>query len=325
MRFAFSDDQLAFRDAVRDLLERECPPEVVRAAWTNETGRTDHVWKHLADMGVLGLVAPESSGGLGLTMLDLVLVLEETGRAALPEPIVEHLAVALPLLPPDVQTAAAAGSITVAAGLTGDPFVPYAESADLLVLQHDVALYAVAGNDVQLTPDASIDGSRRLSAVQWDPSADTLVASEDALADALERGALGVAAQLVGLADRMIEMTVEYARHREQFGAPIGSFQAVKHHLANARVKLEFARPLVYRAAHSIAHDYPDRAIHVSMAKAQSSDAAALAARVALQCHGAIGYSYEYDLHLFMKRAWALAAAWGDARWHRARVGRAIL
>ncbi len=325
MRFAFSDDQLAFRDAVRDLLERECPPEVVRAAWTNETGRTDHVWKHLADMGVLGLVAPESSGGLGLTMLDLVLVLEETGRAALPEPIVEHTAVALPLLPPDVQAAAAAGSITVAAGLTGDPFVPYAESADLLVLQHDVALYAVAGNDVQLTPDASIDGSRRLSAVQWDPSADTLVASEDALADALERGALGVAAQLVGLAERMIEMTVEYARHREQFGAPIGSFQAVKHHLANARVKLEFARPLVYRAAHSIAHDDPDRAIHVSMAKAQSSDAAALAARVALQCHGAIGYSYEYDLHLFMKRAWALAAAWGDARWHRARVGRAIL
>jgi alkylation response protein AidB-like acyl-CoA dehydrogenase len=325
MRFAFSDDQLAFRDAVRDLLERECPPEVVRAAWTNETGRTDHVWKRLADMGVLGLIAPESSGGLGLTVLDLVLVLEETGRAALPEPIVEHTAVTLPLLPPDVQTAAAAGSITATAGLTGDPFVPYAESADLLVLQHDVALYAVAGNDVQLTPHASVDGSRRLSAVQWDPSPDTLVASKDALADALDRGALGVAAQLVGLANRMIDMTVEYARHREQFGVPIGSFQAVKHHLANSRVKLEFARPLVYRAAYSIAHDDPDRATHVSMAKAQSSDAAALAARVALQCHGAIGYSYEYDLHLFMKRAWALAAAWGDARWHRARVGRAIL
>ncbi|HEX2738656.1 MAG TPA: acyl-CoA dehydrogenase family protein, partial [Acidimicrobiia bacterium] len=223
MRFAFSDDQLAFRDAVRDLLERECPPEVVRAAWSNETGRTDHVWKRLADMGVLGLIAPESSGGLGLTMLDLVLVLEETGRAALPEPIVEHTAVALPLLPPDVQTAAAAGSITATAGLTGDPFVPYAESADLLVLQHDVALYGVAGNDVQLTHHASVDGSRRLSAVQWDPSPDTLVASKDALADALDRGALGVAAQLVGLANRMIDMTVEYARHREQFGVPIGT------------------------------------------------------------------------------------------------------
>ena len=325
MRFAFSDDQLAFRDAVRDLLERECPPEVVRAAWSNETGRTDHVWKHLADMGVLGLIAPESTGGLGLTMLDLVLVLEEAGRVALPEPIVEHTAVALPLLQPEEQAAAAAGSITVSAGLAGEPFVPHADSADLIVLQHEVALYAVPTKDVELTSDASIDGSRRLSTVRWNPSPDNLIASGDDLADALERGALGVAAQLVGLADRMIDMTVEYARLREQFGVPIGSFQAIKHHLANARVKLEFARPLVYRAAYSIAHDDPDRAIHVSMAKAQSSDAAALAARVALQCHGAIGYSYEYDLHLFMKRAWALAATWGDARWHRARVGRAIL
>jgi alkylation response protein AidB-like acyl-CoA dehydrogenase len=118
----------------------------------------------------------------------------------------------------------------------------------------------------------------------------------------------------------MIEMTVEYVKERKQFGVPVGSQQAVKHHLANARLALEFARPLVYRGAYSIAHDDPQRSEHVSMAKAQASDAATTAAGVALQCHGAIGYTTEYDLHLYMKRAWALARAWGDAAWHRARI-----
>jgi alkylation response protein AidB-like acyl-CoA dehydrogenase len=99
----------------------------------------------------------------------------------------------------------------------------------------------------------------------------------------------------------------------------------VKHHLANARLALEFARPLVYRAAWTVATGDSERPVAVSLAKASASDAARLAARVALQCHGAIGYTTEYDLHLFMKRAWALAASWGDAAWHRARVGRAIL
>jgi alkylation response protein AidB-like acyl-CoA dehydrogenase len=143
-------------------------------------------------------------------------------------------------------------------------------------------------------------------------------------ARAFDRGALGTAAQLCGLADRMIEMTVEYVKERKQFGVPVGSQQAVKHHLANARLALEFARPLVYRAAYSIAHDDPQRSDHVSMAKAQASDAAETAARVALQCHGAIGYTTEYDLHLYMKRTWALARAWGDAAWHRARVERRL-
>ena len=119
-------------------------------------------------------------------------------------------------------------------------------------------------------------------------------------------------------------MTVAYAKVREQFQKPVGSFQAVKHHLANAQVKLEFARPLVYRAASSMATQDPDRPSR-SMAKSQASDAATLAARAALQCHGAIGYAYEHDLHLWMKRAWALAAAWGDAAWHRARVAAAVI
>jgi alkylation response protein AidB-like acyl-CoA dehydrogenase len=123
----------------------------------------------------------------------------------------------------------------------------------------------------------------------------------------------------------MLDTTVEYAQSRHQFGVPIGSFQAVKHHLADVALGLEFARPLVYRAAYSLARRDPDRSAHVSMAKARASEAALLAGRVALQMHGAIGYTTEYDLHLWMKRAWALAASWGDAAWHHDRVGRAIL
>src|SRR5262249_37977432 len=155
---------------------------------------------------------------------------------------------------------------------------------------------------------STVDHSRRLARVEWKPV--TPVGDRTSRSDAFERGALGTAALLVGLARRMLDITVEYARQRHQFGVPIGSFQAVKHHLADVRGAIEFARPLVYRAAWSVSEGEPDAPIHVSMAKALSSDAAALSATHALRCHGAIGYSFEYDLHLFMKRAWALAATW---------------
>ena len=310
MRFAFTDDQLELRDAVRDFLEKECPPSVVRDAWTNDSGRSA-LWAKLGALGVLGVLAPEARAGLGGSFLDLVLLLEETGRAALPEPIVEHAAVALPAL--DDPGPAAAGEVTVSAGLPGSKVVPYADSADVVLLDDE----AFAPDALTLEPCDSVDGSRRLFTVGWGPFA--------MKGEWFERGALGTAAQLLGLGQQLLDVTVEYAKQRHQFGAPIGSFQAVKHKLADVRLALEFARPVVYRAAHSVAHDEEDRSVHVSMAKAYASDAALLAARHALQVHGAIGYSYEHDLHLWMKRAWALAASWGDAAWHRDRVGRAIL
>lgn len=322
MRFAFTEDQLAFRDAVRELLAKECPPTLVREAWAAE-GRVGRAWPMLGEMGVLGILAPESAGGLGLTDVDLVLLLEETGYVALPEPIVEHAAVAMPLL--DDASAFAGGAETITAQLSHDPVAPYTDRADRLLLVHDGEWFLVPRNDARLTPRDSVDGARRLATVDWDPAQAPVVATGAAAAAAFDRGALGAAAQLVGLTRRMLDMTVEYVAERRQFGVPIGTFQAVKHHLADARIALEFARPLVYRAAWSLATEDRESPLHVSMAKATASDAATLAARHALQCHGAIGYSYEYDLHLFMKRAWALAAAWGDARMHRDRVGRAIL
>ena len=321
MHFAFTDDQLAFRDAVRDLLANECPPSVVRAAWDNADGRSGAVWGALVEMGVVGAAAPEDQGGLGFAPLDLVLIVEETGYAALPEPFVEHVLVAVPALPD--ATAAAAGTQLLTAALGGAAYVPYAAAADAVLTEEDDALVLVGGPAVDVQPETSVDGTRRLGWVDWDTA--QAIGGADELAAAFDRGVLGTSAQLVGLTRRMLEMTVDYVKDREQFGVPIGSFQAVKHHLADARIALEFARPLVYRAAWSMTEGDPDAAVHASMAKALASDAATLTAGRALQCHGAMGYSFEYDLHLFMKRAWALAASWGDAAWHRARVGRAIL
>ncbi|MCA9565875.1 MAG: hypothetical protein KC561_20400, partial [Myxococcales bacterium] len=144
-------------------------------------------------------------------------------------------------------------------------------------------------------------------------------------AAAFDRGALGTAAELLGLAQWMLDTTVEYAKVRTQFGRAIGSFQAVKHHLADALLKLEFAKPMVYRAAYALAGNESDASLHISGAKAYASEAASFVARKALQVHGAIGYSDEYDLHMWMKRTWALAASWGDAAWHRERVAEYVL
>jgi alkylation response protein AidB-like acyl-CoA dehydrogenase len=346
MRFDFDAEQVAFRDAVRELLARECPPARVRAAWDEEPDASRaaplKVWPHLAAMGVVGMTAPERWGGLGLSMLDLTLVLEETGRAALPEPLVETTAVAIPLLDELASDAvkdrwigaAASGKAVIGVGLgsglgASAHLVAFARRAQLLLLEHAGELHAVEPAKATLTAQASVDGARRLYRVDWTPSAATRVAAgpaaRTALDDAHDRGAVAVAAQLLGVSRQLLDMTVDYAKVRTQFGKPIGSFQAVKHQLADALVALELARPCVYRAAYAITHRETERGVFAAMAKARASDAAIRVAKTALQCHGAIGYSFEYDLHLWMKRAWTLAAAWGDAAWHRARIAAAVL
>ena len=288
-----------------------------------------------AEMGVVGITVPEEYGGLGLGLIDVVLLLEEAGRSGLPEPLVETVALGAPLLAeaPGPQgtvlrarwlSAVADGGVTIAVGLSTMPAVPGAVGADLLLLERDGELHAVPAAAAVLTARPALDGSRRLAEVEWEPSPATLVVSgfeAEGVLDALgDRAAMGTGAVLVGVADRLVAMAASYAQERMQFGKPIGSFQAVKHHLADALVRVEFARPMVYRAALSLTEGDPDAGLHASMAKAMASDAATLAARTALQVHGAIGYTWEHDLHLWMKRAWALAAAWGDAATHRARV-----
>ena len=386
MHFGFDDDQLAFRDAVRALLDKECPPDAVRSAASAVPGQLDRgVWDLLAAMGVLGILVPEDRGGLGVDERSLVLILEEAGRAALPHPLVDTAAVAAPLLGTDTGM--------IATNL-GGPHVACAADADRLLLHDpgDGGLHLLDRTDAVLTPVATVDPARRAATVTWDPSAPapahptaswhpapnpstspttstpapdsggsawdpgldfdsssgdegdgdneddlawgrgswdlgaaTLVSDDpEVVALALDRGAWATAAVLVGLGQRMVELAVTHVSERHQFGVPVGSFQAVKHQLADAHKDLAFARPVVHRAAHSLATGSADRSRDVSMAKALAGDAAWRAGRVALQCHGAIGYTVEHDLHLYLKRTWALAKSYGDAGWHRDRVARAI-
>jgi alkylation response protein AidB-like acyl-CoA dehydrogenase len=333
MDFAFHQQQVEFRDQLRALAQARCTPADLRAAWESDLGWSPARWKALGEMGVTAVTVPEAFGGLGLGLVDLALLLEEAGRSGLPEPLTDTAAVAVPLLeglsdaggelarrwlPP-----VAAGDAVVATASPGLPTMVTA-GADVAIVFHHGSLHAVE-SPAAVSTRRSVDGARRL----WQLGARALAPSTALMGGegatsawhrACDRGAWAAAAVLVGVAGRLIDMTAGYATERRQFGRPIGSFQAVKHHLAGALVKLEFARPLVYRAAWSLDEAEPEAPRHVSMAKSAASDAATQAAAVGLQVHGALGYTWEHDLHLWMKRAWALAGAWGDAGWHRARL-----
>ena len=337
MRFSFSDDQLLLQSTVRDFLKKECTPEVVRALWASESGHDAALWSKLAELGVPGALVPDAQGGMGLDERDLVLLLEETGRAALPAPIVAAAAVGAPLLR-DAGNGAladawlarvAAGDAILAVGHSANPFVTDAGVADLLLLAHGDELHALERSAVTLTRQPANDPARRLYSAAWTPSAVTRIASgavaRRLLDAALDRGALAIAAQAIGVAEQLLEIAVAYAKQREQFGRPIGSFQALQHKLADGKVKLEYARPVVYRAAHSVAMASTARAVDVSHAKLAATEAAGFAARVALQVHGAIGYTWEQDLHLWMRRAWSLEREWGDATFHLDRVSAFVL
>ncbi|MGW9207636.1 acyl-CoA dehydrogenase family protein [Embleya sp. NPDC055664] len=331
MRLAYTEDQELFRDTVRDFLADRCTTADVRAAWAADTAISAR-WVELAKVGVTGIVVPEEHDGLGMGDEELAAVLVEAGRAALPEPLLES-AVAAGLLAefaPDAGWLAeiAAGRAAASVLLPGQRFAVEAAAADVLVIGlADGDLHVVTPADCVLTAQRSVDRSRKLFTVDFAPTARTLVASgtQRALARAADRGALGAAAQLLGLTGRMLDTTVEYAKQRVQRGVPIGSHQSVQHHLANVLIKLEFARPVVLRAAYSLARDLPSAGRDVSMAKIYAGEAADLAARNCLQVHGAIGYTEEHDLQLFMKRAWALGTAWGDAGVHRDRIAADLL
>jgi alkylation response protein AidB-like acyl-CoA dehydrogenase len=337
MRFAFTDDQLMFRDATRDMFHQSCTAARVRETWNSEHGFVPELWSTLAGMEILGMMAPESEQGLGLSELDVVLMLEEAGKVAFPLPLMEHTLLAVPLLATCAPASfrevwlpqVLSGQALLGVGLEQAPLVSGANYSKILMIQQGKELVGLLTADVELQHQASVDGSRRLFRVRWQPEQEQFRVAGTGVEQALEtanyRGALGSSAMLVGLAQQLLDTTVEYVKVRKQFGTAIGAFQAVKHHLANAAVQLNFARPMVYRAAYGMAGKSVDRYSQVAMAKAMSSEASKLVATIALQCHGAIGYSFEYDLHLWMKRVWALAAVFGDARTHRARLAALLL
>ncbi|MEH6585309.1 MAG: acyl-CoA dehydrogenase family protein [Halioglobus sp.] len=331
MDFTFTEDQLLFQDSVRDFLVNEITPARIRAGWETQSGRDPALWNQLAELGLTGMTVPEEHGGLGMSELDFVLLAQECGYVALPEPLVHTALVAVPLLV-DIggELAAqwlpliAAGQAKVVVGLEQNVLVEDAHVADLLLLQQGDSIVAATPDQVSLRYNESVDPSRKLYAVDISGDAATVASGEQAqvlIQRSLDRGALGAAAQALGLAQRMIDLSVQYTSERHQFGRAIGAFQAVKHHMANVAVCLEYAKAPVHRAAYCLANGEAIGSHAVSQAKLAACEAANLAAKNCIQVHGAMGYTWEVDLHIFMKKAWALANTWGDAGFHKTRVG----
>jgi alkylation response protein AidB-like acyl-CoA dehydrogenase len=353
MRFGLSEASRALRDATAEVLGAEVTAATLRAGWEAGAGFADgagdapaaalvrDAWRKLAATGAVGTLVPEDHGGLGLDEVSLVPMLEEAGRSGLPGPVAETIAVAAPALaarardpvtattsPPSPVPARELDQVLsakamVAAQLSGSLVVPYGQLADLIVLRAGETLRVYRRGELALEPQAATDASRGVARLAAPPaaSAGTLLTDDPAAIEtAWLRGVTGTAALLNGLSLRMLDMTVGYVRRREQFGVPVGSFQAIKHALASALVAVEFARPAALAAAWSLATAQPDAAAAASVAKVLAADAARLIARTALQCHGAIGYTTEYDLHLLAKRAWALIADWGAPDWHRSQL-----
>lgn len=313
MRFALDLQQRDFAASIDAALGAADIPAANRAWAGGDTAPARAVWSRLADLGVTALAVPERWDGLAAHPVDLVLACERLGRWGVPGPVAESIAAAPILLAGDDRCAAlAAGELIVSVALP--PSVPRAVAADfagLVLLAEDDAVGDAGAEDGH----PSVDPTRRL----FDVSAAGPSHPAD-VAKAFEFGALATAAQLLGAGQAMLDMAVAYAMQRSQFGRLIGSYQAIKHTLADVHIAVDLARPLVYGAALSLGDDAGTVARDVSAAKAAAADAALLSARAALQTHGAIGYTAEHDLSQWLLRVQALHPAWGTPSMHRRRV-----
>lgn len=336
MDFTFTEDQLLFQESVRDFLVNEITPERIRGLWETETGRSDELWAQLAELGLTGMTVPEDFGGLGMTELDFVLLAQECGYVALPEPLVLTALVGVPTLVnssnDDLKNywlpKIAEGSARLTVGLQQNLLVEDAHVADLMILEKSGSLYAVEKDAATIEFNQSVDLSRKLYKVSFNENNATLLAEGDEakalINGALNRGALACAAQALGLTQRMIDISVQYTSERTQFGKAIGTFQAVKHRMANVAVPLEYSKAAVARAAYAITHGLSTADENVSHAKSMACEASLIGAKNSIQVHGAMGYTWEVDLHIFMKKAWALDKTWGDNAFHKARVANTI-
>ena len=313
-----------FAGVLHEMLDGAGVPAVARRWACGDLAPGLALWRRLAGLGVTALAVPEKQGGLGASPLDLTAACEELGHHAVPGPVAETLA-AVPVLLAGLGTGSGAGEEWLGKLVTGEliatlvmpPWLPLAadtEAAGLVL----VAAEGVVRVGRTGTPRRSVDSARSVAEV----AGGEVLGVASALA--LEFGALACAAQLLGAGRALLEASVRHVRVRTQFGRPVGAFQAVKHKLADVAIGLEFTRPLLHAAAVALGEDADTAGRDVSAAKVACADAAYLAARAALQVHGAIGYTEEHDLSLWLTKIRALLPAWGTQSEHRARVLEAI-
>jgi alkylation response protein AidB-like acyl-CoA dehydrogenase len=317
VKFALDEQQRDFAASIDAALGAADLPAAVRAWSAGDFAPGRKVWELLANLGVTALAVPEKFDGIEAHPVDLIVAIERLGRWCVPGPVAESIAVAPVLLATGDQAdrCAALASGELIASVALPPQTPRAVDTDvagLVILAGDGGVTEAAPGDVH----ESVDPSRKLSDVT--ATGRSWQVPEGIVERAYEFGALATAAQLIGAAEALRDGAVDYAKQRTQFGRVIGSYQAIKHKLADVHIAIELARPLVYGAA--LTMDPRD----VSAAKAAASDAGLLAARSALQAHGAIGFTQEHDLSLLLLRVQALRSAWGTPAQHRRRVLEAL-
>jgi alkylation response protein AidB-like acyl-CoA dehydrogenase len=376
MNFGFNEEQELLRSTARKFFENECPSQVVRALMETPDGMTPALWAKLGEQGWLGLIYPEAYDGMGLGLVDLVVLMEEMGRAVVPGPYFSSVLlgglaileagseaqkkewlprlatgqarVALAWMEPSAMLGAE--GVTLAAvpkggtvTLTGTKlFVPDAHTADAIVVaartdtgtsEDGIALFLVPkgarGLEVRLLP--TMDQTRKLCEVTLkdvtlgaDARLGAAGAGGRALGRVLDRATVALCAEMCGGAQRVLDMTVEYAKIRQAFGRPIGSYQGVKHRAADMLVDVENSKSITYYAAWALDEGVAEGPLAVSMAKAYVSDAYRRVAAAGIQLHGGIGFTWEHDLHLYFKRAKGSEFTFGDATYHRERVAQLV-
>ena len=356
MDFGLSEEQTLLQDTIRRWLEGECPTTRVRAIMESATGHDPELWRGLAELGVAGLVVPAAHGGIGLELLDAALAAEVLGWCCTPGPFLAATMAAVALVESGDAAAQAEWLPRIASGdalvtfalgeglgqwdaaqlasrvvdgrLSGEkPLVPYGDVADAIVVAAQdetgpglwVVTRGAAG--VSHTTLRVFDMTRRVSMTTFDGARAVKIArGRTAIDRARDAGLVLVAADAFGGAARCLDMTAKYSLTREQFGQPIGAFQGVKHQLADLACDLEPSRALWWYAAHAFDHLQDRSERHAAIAKAHMTDLYDRVTRYAIELHGGIGFTWEFDLHLWFRRALFDRAFLGEASWHRERA-----
>jgi len=327
LNFDYSDDQQAIKSTAREFLASRFKLEKVREL--AEKGEYDDgLWTQIAELGWPGIFIDEASGGQDLGVIELAILQEELGYACAPTPFFSNAAAGLLVkhggsteqqerLLPGVASGEARGTVGVLTDGVA-PLVPDADTAAFVVLLENgsATVHEIAG--AQIEPVDTIDSTRRFFQVTpGDAGADSL---DGDIEGALQRIEVALAAELVGVSQRALEMAVEYAKDRKQFDRPIGAYQGVSHRCAQMMLETESARAATLYAAWTADHEPESLPLGSSMAKAYASDAGWRVTASSLQVHGGIGFTWEHDLHWFLKRARTDGALFGSAREHRDRV-----
>jgi alkylation response protein AidB-like acyl-CoA dehydrogenase len=321
MDFSFTPEQDELRREARSFLAQRYPAERVAELADSDEGWDPSSWAELAELGWIGVSAPEEAGGAGLGFVEEAVLHEELGRALYPGPFFATTALALPALPDELRAQAVAGDTRWSAALDGR-LVPDLARVDRVLVERDGELLAVPAEGELL---ATMDSTRPLGRLANGGGGEAIGDAGELLPRIRLRALAALACEAVGVAQRALELAIEHARTREQFGKPIGVYQGISHSLADAYCDTELSRSLAYWAAWSVAEEDDEAEVAVAAAKAFAGDAAVTTCERAIQAHGGIGFTWEHILHRLYKRAQWIQAYDGFAPAHRARVAAALL